>query len=80
MGYDHAASVADQVLAKEPAFPPALRLRVAASGHLNEIENRYKYVQKLLRTRPNETVTTIKEYYAAPLVKIRPVSKSILRA
>jgi len=65
--YEQAASVADQVLAKEPAFPPALRLRVAASGHLNEIENRYKYVQKLLRARPNETVTTIKEYYAAPL-------------
>jgi TolB-like protein len=65
--YEHAASMADQVLAKEPAFPPALRLKVAACGRLGRIDDGRAAIARLLTARPRETVAVIEDYYSAPL-------------
>jgi TolB-like protein len=68
--YQEAAAVAEQVLKREPSFPPALRLRVAASGRL-QVPDAQSYVRRLLDVRPNETVQLIRDYYSAPLTQNR---------
>ena len=50
--YQAAADVAEQVLKREPTFPPALRLRVAASGRLQGADGA-QYVARLRHLRPN---------------------------
>jgi TolB-like protein/tetratricopeptide (TPR) repeat protein len=68
--YQEAADVAEQVLKREPKFPPALRLSVAASGRL-KAPQASSFVKRLLEVRPTETVRLIEDYYSSPLTQNR---------
>jgi tetratricopeptide (TPR) repeat protein len=65
--YEEADRIADRVLAKEPLFLPALRLKLAVCGRLGHIEEGKVAVQRLLVVRPGATVKEVQEYYSAPL-------------
>ncbi len=65
--YEECSTMVDRVLAREPLFPPALRLKVAVSGQLNQLDQGHVFVEKLRCVNPHASVTTIRDYYAAPL-------------
>lgn len=65
--YEDANRIADQVLQKEPSFPPALRLKIAACGRLGRSDEGRTYVDRLLRVNPAASVAEVGNYYGVPL-------------
>jgi TolB-like protein len=65
--YEDANKVADQVLQKEPSFPPALRLKIAICGRLGRGSEGRTYVDRLLGINQAASVKEVANYYRAPL-------------
>jgi TolB-like protein len=65
--YDEALKDTDEALARDPAFPSTLRLRIAICGQLGRVEEARDLVKRLLAINPDASVSAMRAYYEAPL-------------
>jgi TolB-like protein/DNA-binding CsgD family transcriptional regulator len=65
--YVEAEKIIDQVLTREPGFPPALRLKLAICGLAGRTAEGREYVKRLLAVNPGASIAAMKAYYDAPL-------------
>jgi TolB-like protein len=66
--YEEAAAWVDRSLAEQPRFLPALRVKVAACGHLGQIKEGRQWVGRLLAVHPDLTVARFNSFAATFLV------------
>ena len=65
--YEEATDAIENVLRKQPNFPPALRMQIAAYGIQGRSEEGQACVNRLLAVNPGTSVATLRDFFAAPL-------------
>ena len=67
--YGEAMKWTDRALGEQPRFPPAVRLRVALCGHLGRLEERHRWLQRMLDLDTGLTIASFQasiETYLPP--------------
>ena len=65
--YDEAAAAIDEILRRQPGFPPALRMQIATYGILGRAEEGRACVEQLRVVNPGACVATLRDFFDAPL-------------
>lgn len=65
-----ADAAADKALQVSPAYPQAIRLKIATSGALKRKDAGRQYVQRLLAVHPSGSVDWLKAFYAPMRLKV----------
>jgi TolB-like protein/Tfp pilus assembly protein PilF len=61
--YGEASTWCDKTLREAANFPPALRMKVALSGLLGQVEEGRKWIQRLLAVNPDASVASLRSFY-----------------
>jgi TolB-like protein len=65
--YEEAATAIEEVLKKEPNFPPALRMQMATYGLLGRIDEGHESVRRLRAVVPDTTIASQRAFFEPPL-------------
>ena len=67
--YQEASAAADKAMHAQANYAPALRMKAAVCGLLGHATKGSKFVNRLLAVNPDATVSSLRDYYWAPMRK-----------
>jgi len=65
--YEEAEVWCDRALQMRSSLPPGFRIKAATCGLLGKAAEAHEAVERLLALNPDETLTSVKTYYAVPM-------------
>jgi TolB-like protein len=65
--YEEAADAIEEILKRQPNFPPALRMQIATYGILGRVKEGKVSVERLRALNPSACVATLRDFFEAPL-------------
>jgi tetratricopeptide (TPR) repeat protein len=77
--YEEAARAIEEILKKQPNFPPALRMQIATYGLLGRTAEGHACVERLLAVNPGATVATQRSFFEVVLCRNPAALEDLLK-